>query len=281
MAFALGPMRPDGRHERIFVRRRSRRILLIGIAALAMLGSSGAFLAFYRSMTRPTAPADVPLLRADTTPMQHRPENPGGVEVPGQGTMVLDGGQGEPKVEQLLPPPETPLPRPTPSADSAADSSQPSAAPAAPPASALVTPAVPPPAALPPVVAATPEPPRAAPPAPAPRVAMATPAPPRPAPHAPAAASKPPAASVATGKAYRLQVGAVRSAEAAKQEWERLRRANAQVLGGLTFSTQRVDLGARGIFYRIEAGPIADAAKAERDCSALKQRGVGCILVKP
>lgn len=283
MAFALGPMRPDERHERIFVRRRSRRILVIGVAVLAMLGSSGAFLAFYRSMTRPAAPANVPLLHADTSPMQHRPANPGGVEVPGQGTMVLDGGQGEPKVEQLLPPPETPLPRPTPPADSAADSSQASATPAAPLAPALATPAAPPPAAPPPVVAATPEPPPVAPPAPAPRVTMATPAPapPRPAPHPPAATTKPPAASIAAGKAYRLQVGAVRSAEAAKQEWERLQRAHREVLGGLTFSTQRVDLGARGIFYRIEAGPIADAAKAERDCSALKRRGVGCILVKP
>ena len=278
MAFALGPMRPDERHERIFVRRRSRRILVIGVAVLAMLGSSGAFLAFYRSMTRPASPADVPLLHADTTPMQHRPENPGGVEVPGQGTMVLDGGQGEPKVEQLLPPPETPLPRPAPPADSAADSSQPSAAPTAP---VLTTPAAPPPAAPPPVVAATPAPPPAPPAAAAPRVATATPVPPRPAPHPPAAAAKPPAAPVAAGKAYRLQVGAVRSAEAAKQEWERLRRAHSEVLGGLTFSTQRVDLGARGVFYRIEAGPIADAAKAERDCSVLKRRGVGCILVKP
>jgi cell division septation protein DedD len=281
MAFALGPMRPDDRHSRIFVRRRSRRILVIGVAVLAMLGSSGAFLAFYRSMTRPAASADVPLLRADTSPMQHRPENPGGVEVPGQGTMVLDGGQGEPKVEQLLPPPETPLPRPMPPAGGAADSSQPSAAPSVPPAPALAIPAAPPPAAPPPMVAATPEPPPAAPPAPAPRVTMATPAPPRPAPHPPAAAAKPPAARVAAGKAYRLQVGAVRSADAAKQEWERLKRAHSEVLGGLTFSTQRVDLGARGIFYRIEAGPIADAAKAERDCSELKRHGVGCILVKP
>jgi cell division septation protein DedD len=278
MAFALGPMRPDERHGRIFVRRRSRRILVIGVAALAMLGSSGAFLAFYRSTTRPTAPADLPLLRADTAPMQHRPTNPGGVEVPGQGTMVLDGGQGEPKVEQLLPPPETPLPRPTPPADSAAESSQPSVAPSAPPAPALATPAAPPPAASPPLVAAAPALPPAPPSAPAPRVTTATPAPPRPAPHPPAAAAKPPAAA---GKAYRLQVGAVRSAEAAKQEWERLKRAHSEVLGGLTFSTQRVDLGARGIFYRIEAGPIADAAKAERDCSELKRRGVGCILVKP
>ena len=107
MAYALGPMGPDERHERIFVRRRSRRVFIIVLALIAMLGSSGAFYALYRSMTRPSAPAAVPVIHADTTPMQHRPTNPGGMQVPGQGTMVLDGGQGEPKVEQLLPPPET------------------------------------------------------------------------------------------------------------------------------------------------------------------------------
>ncbi|HZB89832.1 MAG TPA: hypothetical protein VE397_00225, partial [Stellaceae bacterium] len=144
MAFALGPMRPDERHERIFVKRRSRRILVLAVAVLAMLGSSGAFLYIYRAMTRPVAPADVPLLRADTAPTRHRPENPGGVAVPGQGTMVLDGGQGEPKVEQLLPPPETPLPRPTPPEGTA--ESSPSAL--APPAPAAATPTASPPPAV-------------------------------------------------------------------------------------------------------------------------------------
>ncbi|HZB90927.1 MAG TPA: SPOR domain-containing protein, partial [Stellaceae bacterium] len=85
----------------------------------------------------------------------------------------------------------------------------------------------------------------------------------------------------AEGRGYRLQVGAVRTAEAAKQEWTRLKRLHGEVLGSLGFSTERVDLGARGVFYRIQAGPIANAAAAERDCSELKQRGVSCILVKP
>jgi hypothetical protein len=46
-------------------------------------------------------------------------------------------------------------------------------------------------------------------------------------------------------------------------------------------SPTRVDLGDRGIFYRIQAGPVADAAAAERTCNELKRRGVGCLLVKP
>jgi cell division septation protein DedD len=96
---------------------------------------------------------------------------------------------------------------------------------------------------------------------------------------APAAVSAAPAA--AAGKAYRLQLGAVRTPAAAKVEFERLKRLHSDVLGKLGYTAERVDLGARGIFYRIQAGPLADAALAERDCSALNRRGVRCLLVKP
>jgi cell division septation protein DedD len=271
MAYALGPIRPDDRHERIFVKRRSRKAFLVVLVLVAMMGASSGFLAIYRLMPHATAPQEVPLLRADTEPTRHRPDNPGGMQIPGQGTMVLDGGHGEPKVEQLLPPPEAPLPRPTVTDDTpllltpvmpqpAATPTAESTAPTTPPAAVTESrPAPPPPQAPAPVVAAAPPPP------PAP---VATPAPPPPAP-------------AVEGKGYRLQIGAVRSPEAAQHEWERLKRANADVLGGLGFAAPRVDLGERGVYYRIQAGPVGDAAKAERDCSELKRRGVSCILVRP
>jgi selenocysteine lyase/cysteine desulfurase len=40
-------------------------------------------------------------------------------------------------------------------------------------------------------------------------------------------------------------------------------------------------LGDRGIFYRIQAGPLADPQEGERICTLLRQRNVGCILVRP
>ena len=46
-------------------------------------------------------------------------------------------------------------------------------------------------------------------------------------------------------------------------------------------ATVRVDLGDKGIFYRIQAGTLADAGKAEQTCNELKRRKLGCILVKP
>lgn len=265
MASMLGPKRPDLHHERIFSRSGPRRRFTVAAALLAMLLSAGALWAAYRAVTRPPPPGEVPLIRADDQPIRKRPTDPGGLTIPGQGTLVLDGGHGEPKVEQILPPPETPLPRPTP----------PEPVAEAPP---------PPPAqdtAHPPAPAAAPAPTVAAAPAPAPVAAAAPPPPPVPKPApAPAAAAEPPPVK-AEGKGYRLQLGAVRTPEGAKQEWERLKREHRDLLGALDFSAPRVDLGGRGVFYRIQAGPVANAATAERDCTELKRRGVRCILVKP
>lgn len=265
MAYAWGPTRPDKRYERLFTRRRSRRWLLV--VALILPGLAGAGIAAYR-IYAPAAPAvgDVPLIRADGEPTRKRPETAGGLEIAGQGTLALDGGNGTSSVEHLLPAPETPLPRPSPPIE---------AAPPAPP-----TVAAPPPA---PPLAATPAPvaPEAVTP-PAPAGPSAPSAKPTPAVAAPLAkpaqvAAMPPAMK----NGYRLQLGAVRDPEMAKQTWERMKERHADLLGRLTFVAERVDLGGRGIFYRIQAGPLADEAHAERDCKELKRRGVSCILVRP
>ncbi len=78
-----------------------------------------------------------------------------------------------------------------------------------------------------------------------------------------------------------MQLGALKSEEAAKAEWQKLQRQNSDVLGKLSLSVSRVDLGAKGTYYRIQAGPIADAAQAAQECAKLKSRKIGCILVKP
>jgi cell division septation protein DedD len=243
MAYALGPTRPHESHHRIFGRRHPRRVVLIALAALAVIGAAGGIVAVHRAVTRVAAPGEVPVIRADAEPTRKRPDDPGGVHIRGQGTLVLDGGRGDSKIEQLLPPPEAPLPRPAPVA--------PMAAPPPPP----------PPAASIPVAAE--------PPAPPPPAAKS----------APTAVVAPPAAAAVKG--YRLQLGAVRTPAAAKEEFERLKRLNGDVLRTLGYTAQSIDLGSRGIFYRIQAGPLADAALAERDCSALNRRGVRCLLVKP
>lgn len=109
----------------------------------------------------------------------------------------------------------------------------------------------------------------AAPPAPAPtEVAKATPAP------------ESPATDITN--AWRVQLAASRSEPAVKSEWDRLRRRHVDLLGDLRLQVMRIDLGAtKGVFYRLRAGPLADEAAAQALCSRLKQRKLGCLVVKP
>jgi cell division septation protein DedD len=234
-------------------RRRLRGPLLI--LAVMTLSAGGLWVAYQNSQTR--APGDVPVIQADLGTTKTRPQQPGGMAIPDQDKLVYNQGKGPPQVEKLLPPPEAPLPlpRPVPSAEAASEAP---AAPAVP-----VTPAVPAPAQPPTAPAA------AAPTAPAPAVAAVLP------PSTPA----PPAPATATG--YRLQLGALRSEEAARQEWAKLKKAHGDLLGALNAAWPRADLGERGTYYRIQAGPIGDAAAAEHLCGELKRRNVGCILVRP
>ncbi|MEQ8321313.1 MAG: SPOR domain-containing protein [Rhodospirillales bacterium] len=129
-----------------------------------------------------------------------------------------------------------------------------------------------------------------APPAPAPKPApQAAPAPePAPAPAAPAAtqtanatpAPESPGADISD--TFRVQLAASRSEDAVKSEWDRLRRRHVDLLGELQLQVMRIDLGAtKGVFYRLRAGPLTDANAAKALCERLKQRKLGCLVVKP
>jgi hypothetical protein len=90
-----------------------------------------------------------------------------------------------------------------------------------------------------------------------------------------AAAAKAATAQKAGGT--RIQLASVRSEEAARQEWDRIRRANPDLLGGVSATFVRADLGEKGVYYRLQTAPIPDA---ERVCGALKARNIGCIIAR-
>jgi cell division septation protein DedD len=115
--------------------------------------------------------------------------------------------------------------------------------------------------------------------APAPPAAAAPPAPP-PVAAAPKAPPKPGPAEAALPAGIRVQLASLRSAEAARDEWQRLKRENADLLGKLTAVAVRADLGERGIYYKIEVGPLASREAALRLCGELKGRDLGCQLVR-
>jgi len=113
------------------------------------------------------------------------------------------------------------------------------------------------------------------PPQPAPAGQEAPAAPPGPAPE-PSPAIAPPAPG-----AFRVQLGAVRSESVAAREAERLNRILGPALGALRVEPVRADLGERGVYFRLRAGPLDGRAAAGALCRDLGERGQPCIVVKP
>lgn len=281
------------------------RALPIFIALFALGAFGGIVWYAYTQGVQSGVSTVAPVIKAEDGPTKAKPEQPGGLQVPHQDKQVfqrlLPEGQTPQTVERLLPPPPEPLQPPP-----APEPAPPAAAPAQPLPSQTVaerpvaTPQPAPqtvPQGTPPVPSAAPapQPPQDAPAQtpPAARAPAAQPAPapaPAPAPQ-PAAEPKPsptpaPAqtqASIAavSGGGFKVQLAAVRSDEAAKQEWNRLKNRYKEELGALSLTVQRVDLGAgKGVYHRIQAGPLDEAA-AERACTALKAKNQACLVVRP
>lgn len=289
-----------------------RRSLTSTIVVLVGLSAFGGIIAYaYNQGMRAGTETVAPVLRADPSPTKVRPDQPGGLQIPHQDKLVYErlnpnaAANGAP-VERLLPPPEAPVDRPRPAvveelppemgddmtaglpseADvlaqfqagepqpdqtgQTAEAPVPDAAPDMVPEQAIQAPI--------PLTAPIQEPPRPE-PAPAeplptepPVAATAAPAPP-----APAEPQPEPAKPAETGTA-KVQVGAVDSDAKAKSEWARLQKLHPE-LAGLTLTVQKVDLGAKGIFHRIQGSGLSEA-EAGRICAALKAKGAGCIVVK-
>lgn len=282
---------------------RRRNLVNIGIFAGAIIVFGGIIFYAYNQGMRAGTESVAPILRADTSPTKIRPEQPGGMEVPHQDKLVYDrlnpnaaAAPGE--VERLLPPPEAPMERPR--AAVPADEMMPLAEEgegqvgALPPSDEPTSPIAPPPQPLPqqqqqPV-------PTYAPPLPQPQQQQATassqapqsllPPAPRPA-TSPVVTPPKPAATVAAlpavkpaagGAAVRIQVAAVDSEAKAATEWQRLQRKFPADLGGMTMRTVRVQLP-KGIFYRIQGGPV-DEARAKQICATMAAQGAGCSIVR-
>jgi cell division protein FtsN len=128
-------------------------------------------------------------------------------------------------------------------------------------------------------------------------VALAAPEPPAPptaAPEAPAslAAGGPaqpktevatavpgPEAAAGPAGAYRVQMGAFRSRDAAERERTRLTKTYPDLLGSLSVTVESVDVGAKGVFHRVRGGPLTKQAAAEL-CAELQRHKAGCFVVK-
>lgn len=104
----------------------------------------------------------------------------------------------------------------------------------------------------------------ATPPAPTPAAPKATPAP-----------ASPPAVKVpvaSSGGAYVVQVAATKDQAEARRLVSKLGEK------GFSASTERADLGAKGVWYRVVAGPYADRAAADKAAGQLKQQKFSAMV---
>lgn len=257
--------------------------------AVAIVGTLVIFLGAVLWVSYPREKAQreimaVPIIRADAGPIKVIPQDPGGMDIPHRDSTIYDtlhaSADGEPDhhVEHLLSDPEEPVDRDKLFAslgEVRVEGREVKKAPekaAEPVAPVTVAKAAPAPEKQPDVKNET--------------VASAQPAVPRSKPVrdiAEEVSRTEPAAGVETfdnaDTAYFIQLGALRSDAAAQAAWSDLQKS-LSVLSDAGHRVQRADLGVQGVYYRLQAGPFAEA-RARALCAAVeKQRPGGCLVIK-
>ncbi len=220
---------------------------------------------------------DLPVVQAMDDPVKVKPANPGGMQVPYQDQLVLNqegtGGEDEPVVERLLPPPEAPQPPPRdPEPEPEA------AAPVQTPPAATNTATVAARPAQSPEVVEAPVPDQS-------ELVVLEPS--SPAETAPAQAPARPArtqtaetAGAAPAKgSYVVQLGSFTSTAGSEQAWARLQKAHPELLGDMSLFVQRALVNDR-TYFRVQAGPLPNRATALDMCAQLKARRQDCLVVR-
>jgi hypothetical protein len=248
------------------VNRRRGQILtvMVSIAAIASFGSV-VWWAHNQDVKAGGRGLEPLVVQAPATPSRVKPENAGGLTVPNQDKEVFNRLQPNTVPAQ----PEKLLPGAT--------------NPKLPAGGILPTPAAPKPPDTE-VATRTPTPLQAATPA------SVTPGGPTPAP----AVTETKPATTETGPSiaslidnisgpvggWRVQVASVKNEDVAKSTWARLQSAHGDVMANLRMQAVRVDLGDKGVWYRVQGGPL-DEKQAQSVCSTLKTRKADCVLVPP
>jgi SPOR domain len=251
------------------VNRRRGQILtvMVSIAAIASFGSV-VWWAHNQDVKAGGRGLEPLVVQAPATPARVKPENAGGLVPPNQDKEVfnrLQPGTVPAQPEKLLPGPTNPkLPAgalPTPAAPKPPDTEV-----------ATKTP-TPLQAATPTALSATTLGPTAPPVADAPKPAAA------PTESGPTIASLIENVSGPVG-GWRIQVASVKNEDVAKSTWARLQSAHGDVMANLRMQAVRVDLGDKGVWYRVQGGPL-DEKQAQNVCSTLKNRKADCVLIPP
>lgn len=90
------------------------------------------------------------------------------------------------------------------------------------------------------------------------------------------APSSPPLAS-----SFRIQLASVPNEGDVASEWTRLKKRVGAPLANLELHIEQADLGTKGIYHRLQAGPFVTRGEAVAACQAVKAAGGDCLVVAP
>jgi hypothetical protein len=300
--------RPKPQVETGIKRHRNWIMFLLPVVGIPVTILIALFLYLGIEMQGEGVQDSAPLVAAPEGPEKIKPTDEGGLTVEGMDSAMLNqtnGSEAPGTAEQLLPPPEEPLTPPAPAQPATTgDGTAASETGTAPSAPAVEVPATPPPASVPTSNEAatgsseTGSGPAAAPSATgsaetAPAASSSTTAAPASsttetaapattsAPAAEAAPTAPATTQAASAGSYRVQLVAVKSESAAKAAWETYQKKYPDLLKSLGLTVEKIDLGGNGVFYRVQAGPLANRAAANDLCGKFSQRGQNCLVIKP
>lgn len=272
---SIPPPPRDSLLAKVNRRRGTILTLMVSIAAIASFGSV-VWWAHNQDVRAGGKGLEPLVVQAPTTPTRVKPENAGGLVPPDQDKEVynrISPGAVPVQPEKLLPGSTTPklpaggmplpsapkepeankTPTPIQNANAAASTNATTGAPTTSP---------------------TPTPPPNA-----PTVTQApTTAP-------PSTESGPSIASLIEGMSgstggWRIQLASAKTEDVAKSTWAKLQAAHGDVLANLRMQPTKVDLGDRGVWYRVQAGPL-DEKQAHSVCGTLKSRKTDCVVVPP
>jgi cell division septation protein DedD len=268
---SIPPPPRDSLLAKVNRRRGTILTIMVSIAAIASFGSV-VWWAHNQDVRAGGKGLEPLVVQAPPTPTRVKPENAGGLVPPDQDKEVYNRiapGAVPSQPEKLLPGAPTPrLPAggmPLPAAPKEAEAGK---TPTPIQNASATGPANPVP-----TTAATPTPP-----ANAPTVTQAPNSP-------PASESGPSIASLIEGMSgstggWRIQLASAKSEDVAKSTWAKLQAAHGDVLANLRMQPTKVDLGDKGVWYRVQAGPL-DEKQAHTVCGTLKSRKADCVAVPP
>lgn len=87
-------------------------------------------------------------------------------------------------------------------------------------------------------------------------------------------------AAGALPKGVFIQLASLSSRDAAAHKWLGLQKSHPRLLDDFRLTVEPADLGSRGWFYRVQAGPLPNRATATDLCWQFKAKQQDCIVVQ-